>query len=984
VNTIWKYLVPAVCICAGAHCSEAAEQEWSPEADYAREMGTQFDPGKASAKKGESTSAAADFHRTWPLPVTGSWNTEAHTPLHYAQMIRDGHHPIMTFVDPVSRAMYVEYPANEKWRAGAEDEAAKALAEYFRPGLEFARERKLPIVIRGWNWADQVMKFQELRAKISGKEIPGAQIVNAIVDGKKQKLTDPFGPIEPWREWGAFWMGNKLIREMQAIYPDPPMVIFLDNNESGEITGANGQIAAELWKDGVAKFDRFVAKYGKKYGEGSHNREFQADAVRKGYAERYAAMFDAGKEAFTAPAWKKNARFVAYNTLAGAAYLGNGKVPNIGFGFDAKDGWTKWLQFDGSMPELYDNDWQPGKRDDIPWSMQSEAGNMAAILPWAFGVRPNLIWSTIFWDGGFISQVDRGIRGTSKTYWYATSGFRWDFARYEGWVQFCLWTIRPAIAFEFREPGPLTPVGAGTWMALNHSVNRPWTNQVLRAFWEQGRLVPNTAEPPWFNEFPEGAPDWIRALPRCYQLTCDANNPRAEWGPYTRLRVFAMALVLGDAPARRWLVYAHAPNGGVSDTSVALPGFGNVRLPAVPRSGSFFTVDEKGGAVEVVLPGGPDEVVLAESRAADADWPRAHWTKPGEPARFVVSHALSPGRRIESVTWDFGDGTSTNEKSLSGTSHVFDKPGVYLVSVRVKVSGPAETLLDQTPAYIGEAPDQDVVYDLPLDDAPAWEGPWCGIGGDGRTLATYRHLPNRGSLSAPIMTGGRFVTDPERGRVLELEGDHSGIWLARHKATTVSGPKGVPNRTVSFWFKAEDAMTRQVLFSSGWEENGVNIYLDKGMLYAGSWALLDGPMERSSPPRWGYNWKGDWISAGPVETGRWYHVAWVLKDGTNRVEPDKQHLYLDGKLAGTAPGAAIPPEYIPPRVGRTNFNKSGIQRVVSRTRFHDQDVLDQAKPSERVTNFPAFRGRLDDFRFVNAAEEFTGGKAVKDGEEPPK
>jgi hypothetical protein len=125
-------------------------------------------------------------------------------------------------------------------------------------------------------------------------------------------------------------------------------------------------------------------------------------------------------------------------------------------------------------------------------------------------------------------------------------------------------------------------------------------------------------------------------------------------------------------------------------------------------------------------------------------------------------------------------------------------------------------------------------------------------------------------------------------------------------------------------------------------------------------------------PMYGYNWKGDWIIAGPIETGRWYHVAWVLKDGANKVEPDKQSLYLDGKLVGKAPGASIPVEYVPPRVGRTNMGgdtQAGKQRTI--TRFHDEEERRQMKPKDlNVANqIPAFRGRIDDFRFVNAAEE---------------
>jgi hypothetical protein len=37
------------------------------------------------------------------------------------------------------------------------------------------------------------------------------------------------------------------------------------------------------------------------------------------------------------------------------------------------------------------------------------------------------------------------------------------------------------------------------------------------------------------------------------------------------------------------------------------------------------------------------------------------------------------------------------------------------------------------------------------------------------------------------------------------------------------------------------------------------------------------------------------------------------------------------------------------------------------TRFHDQEEQAALKPNARIPVMPAFRGRLDDFRFINAA-----------------
>lgn len=910
-------------------------EEWTPEAHYAEMMGGREDED-ASAEIAQWAGEPSTGPKGRPLPLAGSWNTEQWGPAYFRALIEQGHHVLLTFTDPSGLAERAYLTADGRQKTLGMERAASALAEYYRPGLEYARRHKLPICFRGWNWAASVTGHQEKRIQLGKQTIPDTARANALIDGQlNERFTDPFGPVAAWQEWGRFWLGNELMKQIQAIYPEPPLVIFLNNNEAGEI----------LTSAGVEKYDRFIAKYGKE----ARSREFMDKAVREGYEQRYAAMFAAAKEAATAAAWKTNLRFIAYNTLAGTAYIGNGKQPNPGIGFEPEKGWTKWRIYDGSMPELYDNDWQPGKMDIRPDGMQAEAGNYYSMQARVFAERPDFFWTTISWDGGVPSAVFRGRRATSKPYRYALAGERWDLPRYEGWVQFSLWATRPRLAYEFRAGEPLDAVRKGTWLALLNSVDRPWKNKLLQEFWRFGELVPNTAERPWHDELPDDAPPWLKELNRWYLLTCDANPSRETWEKGTKLTAFAQALVLGKEPTRRWLINAHAPAGGLSNVKVQLPGYGEVELPVVTRSGAFYVLSESDRSLKPVLAGGPDEFTLTTA---------SKWVAPGEPVTFKVKATKMTG----SFVWNFGDGETVEQKTLAGVTHAFKEAGAYMVAV-------TGTLADQTAVFVGTPPDSSVVYDLPLDAAIAWEGPWDGVGTNGQTLATYRHVPNRGSGQSAIVTGGRFVDDAERGRVFEITDDWGGIWLKRDKQTVMTGQEGAPNRTVSFWFKAEDANKRQVLYASGMEQVGMNIYLDKGTLYAGSWATVDG-VYATQDPIYGYNWKGDWIRTGPVVTGKWYQVTWVLKDATNKVEPDKQSLYLNGKLVGKAPGASIPVEYVVPRVGRTNMGgdtANNKQRCL--TRFHDQEQRDGLKGQAlgEANRIPAFRGRLDDFRFINAA-----------------
>jgi len=892
-----------------------------------------------------------------PLPLAGTWDTTEWSSAYLAEMIQKGHYVNIAFPDPSGKAIRASTPET--------DELIRTL---YKPALEFARANRLPIVFRGWNWAESPVKYQKRKQQMDKVEIPTDQLANILVNGKPDKKgTDPFGPIEAWEDWGRFWMGNEMMKQIQAIYPDPPLVIFLNNNEAGEM----------LSSAGVEKQDRFLAKF----GPGPHSTEFLNKAVREGYAERYAAMFKAGNEALVEPAWKKNIRYIAYNTIAGAAYIGNEGAPKPGLHFDSTLGWTQWRLYNGSMPESYDNDWQAGKRDNRPGGMQTEAGGLYAMQKLVFAEDPDFFWTSIIWDGGVVSEVFRVPRQSSKTYVYATSGQRWSFERYEGWTQFVLWATRPRMMYEFRGMEPMDAMRNGTWMAMVNSTDRVWTNPVLGEFWRFGELVPNTAEDPWFNDLRPDAPKWLKDLKRWYLLTCDANPPRKTWENGTILNVFAQALVLGKAPHRRWLVYAHAPNGAVANATVKLPDFGDVKLPSVPLSGSFFTVEESGRSIKPLLEGGPEQLTVRIVKAPNADKTDSNWFKPGQPVPLEAAVGHAPGKQFTKFTWRFGDGETLDQKVLAGVRHTFKKPGVYMVGVEAHTAdGPA--LMDQVAVYVGNPPDESVVYDLPLDEAIAWRGPWQGVGENGRELATYQHVPNRGSVPNPILTGGKFVDDPERGRVLELNEETGGIWLVRNKETVLreksgklnkgNGGTDVTDRTISFWFKAEDVNKRQVLYAEGFAMIGVNIYLDQGRLYAGSWATSDNSKLDSRNPVYGYGWNGDWISTEPLEAGRWYHVTWMLRGGTNSVQPDCQSLYLNGKLVGRAPGASLPVEYIPPRVGRTNMggdDSSGKKRSV--TRFHDQETIDSlsGKELKNVNALPTFRGRIDDFKFLNKAVE---------------
>jgi hypothetical protein len=229
-----------------------------------------------------------------------------------------------------------------------------------------------------------------------------------------------------------------------------------------------------------------------------------------------------------------------------------------------------------------------------------------------------------------------------------------------------------------------------------------------------------------------------------------------------------------------------------------------------------------------------------------------------------------------------------------------------------------------------------------------WEGPWAGT--STKELQTYRHLPNRGSAPNPIVVGGRFVSDPERGRVWELTQDYNGVFLKEDERTSMN-PQDHANKTISFWFKANEAQGRQVLYAEGHhfpdspKAAGFNIYLDGNRLHAGSWA---------TPKKY-----AAWMNYEGIQAGRWYHVTLMLKDAMPDVQPDKLHLFVDGKAVASAPGVRVPGTYGPPRLGRTRLSPTSPNETL--TLFHDQKLSENTGQ-----NLLAFRGCLAQFLLSDA------------------
>lgn len=905
-----------------------------------------------------------------PLPLVSEWTVQDRpydeiprgnaargwSPDYYIELIRQGFYVLPTFADKHFLAMFDTY---RKEGGPPRTDRLEATVEFYRPALEFCRVHRLPLAFIGNNYEDMVRGLAVHKETWQGQPPDFETDPRLIIDGVLRGAVDPLGPEDGWREFARLWFGHHLMRRMQEIYPDPPLVLFYSNNEGG--------------KAGVGHLNERNARFLARYGPGPHDDDMKRRVIDEGYRHLYGVLFQEACDTLIAPAWKANVRFVAYNLNGRDLSVGKSRALWPSAGYPLGRPW------DGCLPEYYDNDWQGGKTDYMAESPQVEAMNLAAMQPAIWEVDPNFFWGTIAWEGSYPGDYFRArgplVGNPSKPNLYVVGrGQDWDFERLEGLYQFGLWMMRPRDFKEFRGYCWRNAWENAAWEVVLRIGQRPWVDPVLREFWQHGRLVPNATEGPRHELAPD-QPPWVRRLDRWFLLTCDANPPRQaapvpredeappaqpiptidavlkyspeanRWENNTILCVFAMALELGDAPERRWLIYAHAPLGSIGPVTVDLPGFGSAKLDVVTTSGSFFLVTESDRTVAAHHRGDPRHALRIQ--------PAQFFVRPGEPVEFTVETAAPADDRLRHTRWTFGEGWQVRQRTPTTLTRKFRRPGQHLVTARARTESGHEVVGQAAIFVTDDPPPAEVVYDLPLSAAYERSGPWSTKGEDGLGIARYRQLPNGGGFDPPrrqplaaVVVEGEFVDDPARGPVLELRRAGcvpAGVYLFANTLTThYSG--AVSNRTISLTFQAEDVMPRQVLYADGTDQRGMNLYVSAGRLYAGRWDHAVAGQEQEQ-----------WLDGGPVAAGQWVEVSLVLETAATDPSALRLNLYRDGQLVASEPTAALLPSYAPPRLGTAGRRGDGSGRwPPPDTRFHDG-----AREAE------GFSGRLSHFHFRN-------------------
>jgi hypothetical protein len=455
-------------------------------------------------------------------------------------MVQGGHHILPT--------LYLPTPNGETkgW-------------DYYGGPIEEARKLGLPVTFKSTQWEAQLLDD----SKAATSSVACAQGI-----GLASKCLLPFGPVGLWEKAGATWGGTSLLKRLQEDYQNPPLVVFLSNNEAARLP------AASIDRDpGYEPRDQ-------QRDDAGTRRAVAASA----WAEHYRALESGFRKALVNPRWADNAIFVGYNAF-GPEFLGrwpgwqDHSLAVEGNLAAESNGW------DGASVPFYVNVGD-SSTDYTVWSPQIAAMNWVPMQEEVRAKRPTFWFEMSTWDGALPSDV------RSKPAQYARRGQVVPAARYGGMVQFGMWLLRPRVVREYRGYLERRADTAPYFDQVVGAVDRIYRIKTLQTFWRHGKLVANDSR---VHPYGAALPAWVADVKRWFLLDTSLDPPR-PWNLNTELKVFSLALMMGQPGSRTWLIYAHSPLGDRDSVSINIPEFKHVTM-SVKVGGTFALVDEQSGSV---------------------------------------------------------------------------------------------------------------------------------------------------------------------------------------------------------------------------------------------------------------------------------------------------------------------------------------------------------------------------------------------------
>jgi hypothetical protein len=473
------------------------------------------------------------------LPLAASWSTGlkplGFSPAWQVEQIRRGQYLLPWFwlgVPPAS-------PAKDPGYATVFD------ATYYGSAINYLARHRLPLGFDMPPW--------ELL-------LPRVSPAFAKTDAGGNPLTiSPFGPIAPWYEAGRAWARSPSLQQLQRLYPDPPLVLFISDNESHQVTPEDLHAPYS-----VNASPQIIAR---------------RRAIGDAWIARYKAMSRGLRDGLDAAGWRAHALFLGYDAFVTPAM---GRWGGWGYYSLNVPGRTEpWpYAWDGASVSYYVHNWAPDS-DYTVWSPEIEAMNYVPVLAEVRRTEPDFWFELSTWDGQEAGQP------SDKLLFYSNRGQTYSPDRYSGMVQFGMWLLRPRVVREFRNWTDDRIQFGPYFDRIMDAVARVHRDPVLRDFWRHGHLVAN---PVGGHPYEVALTPELGGRPRWFLLDSPANPPR-PWQLTTPLAVYSLALVRSRAPHREWLVYAFSPLWRSGVVPVRIPGGPEVMVQTAQR-GAFTRIEE--------------------------------------------------------------------------------------------------------------------------------------------------------------------------------------------------------------------------------------------------------------------------------------------------------------------------------------------------------------------------------------------------------
>jgi hypothetical protein len=534
--------------------------------------------GTANEITREATAPNSETNH--PLPLMASWQagtqwnyntvSPGFTPDWQMQMIDAGHHLLPWFVSPLPEMLCQTQTC--------QNNGSLIWPSYYHNGIQRAATNNLPISFVGTQW-EHYLYDDPTYLNLPPNQNPNVVGVDGVVHttvnpwGITEGKLSPFGPIGPWYDVGKKWGSSLLMQQLQGWYSNPPLAIFVSNNEAPKLS----------WTE-VETDSRYVTLYGL-----GRSDDFKRQVVAEGWIARYRQLQQGFKDGLINSIWKTNAIFVGYEAF-GPSYFGR---------------WSGWkgyslyipnqidpspLMWDGGSASFYLESGPP--TDNHVFSPQVEVMNYPFMMNEALQLNPTFWFEISTWNGCDWYPPNPSDPWCQRL---LANIPNYTPARYAGMVQFGMWIIRPRVVRDYRDSVEPSNQSEPYFTALENAVDQIYVNPILQRFWRQGQLVANPARP---HPYQADIPAEYATEGRMFMLSTSVDPPTMS-ALDTTIPVYVLARVIGQSPQRTWLVYAEAPSAPINGLTVTIPGYQNIQINA-NSAGEFYLVDETNGTVSLV------------------------------------------------------------------------------------------------------------------------------------------------------------------------------------------------------------------------------------------------------------------------------------------------------------------------------------------------------------------------------------------------